>query len=123
MKNFSNSTWPETLLVSMAVAVVGYLGVCVFALINHIFSGSGEPTPFLASIPAFLLAFVAMVVVVIFGACRIVTVYEQCNDEEKGFLRRVALAIFKRAKRADGPLGKRARAIEEFYQDVKSENK
>jgi len=123
MKDSSSSAWPEVLLVSIAVVVVSYLGICAFTLINHIFSGSGEPTPFLASIPAFLLAFAAMIVVVILTARRTITVYGQCNGEEKEFLRKVALAIFKRAKRSDGPLGKNARAIEEFYRDVKDESK
>jgi hypothetical protein len=111
----------------MAVATIGYAVACMIATVGHVlFSGINAPTPFLATWRASLIALVALIVLILFGIVRMIAIggeavkaYHQSSDEEKAFLRRITIAIFKRVKQTDGKWGQRAKAAEEFYREVK----
>jgi hypothetical protein len=114
----------EIALVLLAVAVIIYSIACLVMTVGHdFFSDVSAPTPFLATNWAIFSAFIALIVMIVIASIRLIVVggntYRQASDEEKAFLRRLVIAIFSRVKQSDGEWGKRAKAAEKFYQDVK----
>lgn len=117
----------DIILSLTAVASIGFAAACIVATVSHVlFSDVNMPTPFLATWRANLTALTVLVASVVSAVIRLVFVgrkaveaYHQSTDEEKIFLRRIAVAIFNRVRQTNGTWGQVAKAAEEFCREVK----
>ncbi len=117
---------PEIFLGALVMILFGYIIACGVSTVTYQFSSQAEPAPFLATLPALLIAFAAAFFLFIALCLRLLKVgreaYRRASEREKALTRKVGMALLRGVKQSDGVWGERAKVAEDFYREVTSEN-